>query len=166
MDVHLNLTSAGYSLAIVIFQIGYVFFQVPSQYLPPSPSHPYPPSDTNPPQHDPLPHPSLPLHPHPDGHLGQRISANGTCKNTRSANRHALPPRRDTGRVQPRCYLHDLDVVLSARAVEAVHVLSVGGDSVGGFGAYAGLLAVGAGSYIAAVFLFRRSPFTLKTRRR
>jgi hypothetical protein len=32
-----------------------------------------------------------------------------------------------------------------------------------GFGAYAGLLAVGAGIYVAAFFLFRRSPFTSKT---
>jgi hypothetical protein len=31
MDMHLGLTSHDYSLAIVIFQIGYVFFQVPSK---------------------------------------------------------------------------------------------------------------------------------------
>jgi len=32
-----------------------------------------------------------------------------------------------------------------------------------GFGAYAGLLSLGAGIYVAAFFLFRKSPFTSKT---
>lgn len=31
MDVDLNLTSDEYFLAIVIFQVGYVFFEVPSK---------------------------------------------------------------------------------------------------------------------------------------
>jgi MFS family permease len=35
MDAHLGLTSHDYSLAIVIFQLGYVFFQVPSKYTSP-----------------------------------------------------------------------------------------------------------------------------------
>ena len=33
MDVDLGLTSDEYFLAIVIFQVGYVFFEVPSKYV-------------------------------------------------------------------------------------------------------------------------------------
>jgi len=33
MDVDLNLTSDEYFLAIVIFQVGYVFFEVPSKQV-------------------------------------------------------------------------------------------------------------------------------------
>ena len=38
MDVDLGLTSKDYSLAIVVSQIGYVFFQVPSKYINSSPT--------------------------------------------------------------------------------------------------------------------------------